>query len=267
VKKIILLFIISLLSFATFAQDTTNTRAPKKEKKNDKKQRTNIIQRIEEEENDLLFNKHSIFGIKLSSDGYGLSYEKGKFNTRRRATIFQVELNEKKHPKEYKLTSGSAFFSQNELIVGKRNNFYQVKLGAGQQYLIGTKANRNGVHVSAIGVAGFSAGLQKPYIVTVEKSNAGKAFESTYPTIIDSGYVEIGAAGFTKGWGNVTFRPGAHAKTALRFDYGKYNEVIGAIEAGVNVEYYFSSIQQMAFVKEKKLFFNAYVSILFGKRK
>ncbi|WP_315814392.1 hypothetical protein [Paraflavitalea speifideaquila] len=53
-----------------------------------------------EEEGEIIFNKQSIFGLKLATDGYGLSYEWGKFKSNRVATIFQIELNEKKHPKE-----------------------------------------------------------------------------------------------------------------------------------------------------------------------
>jgi hypothetical protein len=38
-----------------------------------------------------------------------------------------------------------------------------------------------------------------------------------------------------------------HAKVALRFDYGRYSHVIGAIEAGVNIEYYFTEVKQLAY--------------------
>jgi hypothetical protein len=265
VKKIIFSTLISFSTLCVFAQ---NAPQPKKSsKKDEKKQQLNAMQKVEDQENDLIFNKHSIFGFKIATDGWGLSYEKGKFNTRRRSTLYQFEFNEKKLPKEYKLTSGNAFFSQNELIYGKENNFYQLKFGLGQQILLGTKGNKNGVHVSFIGAGGFSAGLQKPYVVDVANTNTNQRFQSTYPTIIDSGYAEIGAAGFTKGWSQVKLVPGAHIKTAMRFDYGKFNEVIGAIEAGVNLEYYFKAVQQMTYNKDKNLLFNAYISILFGKRK
>jgi hypothetical protein len=80
-------------------------------------------------------------------------------------------------------------------------------------------------------------------------------------------YVYLGASGFTVGWGEVKVNPGAHLKTALRFDYGRFNEAVSAIEAGVNLEYYSKSVPQMVNNKEKNLFFNAYVTVLFGKRK
>lgn len=270
-KKIILL--VGTLCLTGFAMAQTSPPMPnsgtsaKQSKKAEKREQITAIQRLEEEENDLIFNKHSIFGFKFNTDGWGFGYEIGRFKTRRKATLLQFEFNEKKHPKEYKLSNGSAFFNSNEWVTGKMNNFYQVKAGYGLQYLLGTKGNKNGVHVSAIGAGGLSAGILKSYVVDVVDVNTQTRLESTYPDIIEKGYLELGSAGFFRGWDAMSFAPGAHLKTALRFDYGKFNEAIGAIEAGVNLEYYFTPIAQMAYVKEKNMFFNAYVSILFGKRK
>ena len=62
-------------------------------------------------------------------------------------------------------------------------------------------------------------------------------------------------------------RPGVYAKTAMRFDYGRLNETVTAIEVGLSAEYYANKIPQMLFNKDKQFFFNAYVAILLGKRK
>ena len=62
-------------------------------------------------------------------------------------------------------------------------------------------------------------------------------------------------------------KPGVFAKAALRFDYGRFNEVVSGIEAGVSIEAYTSKIPIMLFQKDKQLFFQGYISILFGRRK
>ena len=82
-------------------------------------------------------------------------------------------------------------------------------------------------------------------------------------------YQEIFLAALTlgKGWNELTFTPGVYAKAAVRFDYGSYNEVISAIEVGLNAEFYAKKIPQMVYNKEKQLFFSGYVAIIFGKRK
>ena len=53
----------------------------------------------------------------------------------------------------------------------------------------------------------------------------------------------------------------------MRFDYGRFNQNITAFEAGVTGEYYIKEMPLMAYVPPKHLFFNAYISIMFGKRK
>jgi hypothetical protein len=69
------------------------------------------------------------------------------------------------------------------------------------------------------------------------------------------------------GWNHMKVTPGLYVKPAVRFDYGKLNELVSALEIGVTAEFYAKKIPQMLYLKEKQLFFSAYVSILFGKRK
>jgi hypothetical protein len=267
VKKLLLIVIAGLTGIVAMAQDKGQQETqPENKKKAEKRERINTLIRLEEE-GEVVFQKHSIFGIKIASDGYGLSYEIGKYKTPRLTTLLQFELNEKKHNKEYKLNSSIDLFGNvNQVIVGKLNNFYQLKGGYGHQYRVGGKTNKNGVAVTVIGAGGVAIGFLKPYYVDVQNQQ-GQRDRKTYPEIIDSGYAEVGATGFTVGWGEVKVKPGLHAKTALRFDYGRFNELVTAIEAGVNADYYFGSVPQMAYVKEKNFFFNAYVTILFGRRK
>jgi hypothetical protein len=104
----------------------------------------------------------------------------------------------------------------------------------------------------------------------------------TFEQVVKDDDLISNSAGFFYGWEKVKVAPGVHAKAALRFDYGRYSHVIGAIEAGVNIEYYFTEVKQLAYedpdrdptlprdityVEPKNLFFGAYISILFGKRK
>ncbi|KIC93832.1 hypothetical protein [Flavihumibacter solisilvae] len=265
-KKILLLSLGLSIAFLGWSQ--SNPAPPKKDKKSEKKQRINALVKMEEE-GELIFNKHNLFGIKLNTDGYGISFEKGKFITPRRTRIIQIELNEKKHPKEDKDAGSIDFFGNvNQFVFGKANNFYQLKGAYGQQYLIGGKSNKNGVAVSALWAGGISLGMEKPYYVDVQDRDTEERTRKKFTEIEDiNKYNYLGASGFTVGWGEVKFNPGAHLKTALRFDYGRFNEVASAIEAGVNIEYYASEVEQMIQNNQHRLFFNAYVSLLFGKRK
>jgi len=266
VKKIVLFFLTGTLATSLWAQDNPTPKSPtaRKDKQIARREEIKTLMK-REEEGEIIFNKQSAFGIKLNTDGYGLSYEVARFKSARVATVFQFEINEKKHKKE-KRTSLLNGFNFNSVIFGKLNNFYQVKLGVGQQRIIGGKGNKNGVGVMAVYAGGFTLGLQKPYFVDVIDQSQQR-YRKTYPTITDSGYIEQGASGFTVGWDKVQPKYGLHAKGALRFDYGRFNETVSAIEVGLTGEYYFRKVAQMAYNPEKNFFFNAYISLLLGRRK
>jgi hypothetical protein len=267
VKKIVSLFIACLLVISAIAQNNpaTNRTSRKEQKKNAKRERINVLLR-QEEEGELIFNKHSIFGIKLATDGYGLTYEAGKFKTPRKAFLMQFELSEKKHPKEKKQAASANAFQVNSVVYGKLANFYQLKLGVAEQRILGGKGNKNGVAVSAIYGGGLIIGLAKPYYVDVQNP-ANQTLRRTYPLIIDSNYFEIKAAGLGAGWTDSQVKLGAQAKAAMRFDYGRLNDGVTAIEAGLQAEYYGRKVPQMAYNKQKQFFFSAYITLLLGRRK
>jgi hypothetical protein len=235
-------------------------------KKNERRVRLNELAR-QEEEGEIVYNKQNVFSLKLATDGYGIGYEFGKFKANRKSILFNFELSEKKHPKEKR----EGFFDPGQLRVnylafGKTNTFYQVRLGAALQQVIGGKGNKNGVSVSAIYGGGLALGLVKPYIIEAITEN-GDPKISRYPEIIDSQYLEVKAKGIAGGWNELKVRPGAYVKTAMRFDYGRLNETVTAIEVGLSAEYYSNKISQMLFSKDKQFFFNAYLAILLGRRK
>jgi hypothetical protein len=263
VKKLALIVLTGCLAMSGFSQTNPKNDISKKDKKEAKRERINALIKMEEE-GELVFRKHSIFGFKASTDGYGLSYEIGRFKSNRVTNIYQLELNEKKHRQEKKLSTINGF-EFNSIILYKMNNFYQLKLGMGQQRIIGGKGNKNGVAVAVVYAGGISLGLVKPYMVDVDAG--GKRFRSSYPTISDSSYQPIGASGFTVGWGDVSLKPGLHAKAAMRFDYGRFNETVTGIEVGINTEFYSGKIPQMMLTEQKQFFFNGYITLLLGRRK
>ena len=240
----------------------------KQQKKNEKKEKINQLIK-QEEEGALIFNKQSIFGIKLTTDGYAAFYELGKLKTPIKTNTYGLEIGERKHPKEEKLTRGLRGFAVgNPFIYGKINNFYYTKLGFGQQRLIGGKGNKNGVAVTALYGGGFSAGLLKPYYLQIDGSGEQQdiKYNNNDSIFLNSSFIN-GSSGFGKGFNEMEFVPGAFAKIGMRFDYGRYNELVSAIEVGLNVEAYSKKMPIMLLNKEKQLFFHAYAAIVFGKRK
>ncbi|MEO8582675.1 MAG: hypothetical protein ABI415_02700 [Flavitalea sp.] len=267
-KKLLLSIMAVMFASSLIAQisNPDAKREAKQQKRNEKRERLNLLSR-QEEEGEVIFNKQNVFTAKLATDGYSIGYEFGRYKSNRKSILFNFDISEKKHPKEKK----EGFFDPGQLKVnylafGKLNTFYQARFGAAIQQVIGGKGNKNGVQVSAIYGGGLAIGLVKPYIIDSQTPN-GDVIPSRYPEIIDSGYLEIKAKGFSGGWNGLKVRPGAYLKTAMRFDYGRLNETVTAIEVGLSAEMYANKIPQMLYNKEKQLFFNAYVAILLGRRK
>ena len=249
----------------------------KEQKRQERKEHINQLIK-QEEEGALVYSKQSAFGIKLNTDGYGIFYEHGKYKTLEKTNIWWLELGEHKDPKEEKITvtDGSGFYQVgNPYIFGKINNFYYFKIGIGQQLLIGGKGNRNGVAVSLLYGGGISAGFLKPYYLDAFDSTGVEAnikYSSATDYIYRSGDLSqggliIGSAGFTRGFNSLKFIPGIHARVSLRFDYGRYNELLSAIEVGVNAAYYTKNVNMLLDNPGKKFFFTSYVALDFGKRK
>ncbi|MCW3120061.1 MAG: hypothetical protein JWM28_4143 [Chitinophagaceae bacterium] len=267
-KKLLFLTTILMITISAFAQDSTGTRkSSKQEKRQERRQKINTMIR-QDEEGVMAYHKQNIFGIQLRSLGYGLLYEIGRTKTTRKTTTYSVELSEIKSQKEEKLPTGG-FFIGNRYIYGKINNFYQFKLGIGQQYILGEKGNKNGVSVSAVYGGGLSLGFLRPYYLQVQDASGNQVTikYSQQDSALFTGNSILAGGGLGKGWGELKLRPGAYGKAGLRFDYGRFNEMVSAIEVGVSVDAYLKKIPIMLFQKEKQLFFQGYIALEFGRRK
>ncbi len=252
------------------AQDSTSTYRTMQ----NNRRHVNKKSMMTDDEGNIIFNKQNVFGIHLSSNGYGLSFEKGYFKTINKMLLYQFELNEVHSPKEHHITATTDGYNFSSVVPFKANNLYEVKAAIGQQRLIGGKGNKNGVAVSYLYSGGLTLGLLKPYLLDVSNPITGASTQMTYAQLEASqnnpqlfGYQPTGAAGFTAGWDKVAFKPALNARQAMRFDYGRENRTVAAIEVGVTEEYYASDINLMYGINGTHFFFNSYVAILFGGRK
>lgn len=258
-QKTLLILIITLFSLNSFAQNKKKDRQEKK-----KMEKSEMVRM--QEEGVITHQKSTVFGAKLTTDGYGAFVEVGRASSIKKALLFQLEISERKHPKEEKL--GSVYSQSIPFVYGKINSFYPVKLGVQQQILLGNKSNKNGVSVTGNVGGGLSLGLLRPYYIQVNTGNELKYIKYNSPDSLDfMGGNIFGGPSLSKGWNEMTITPGAYGKAALRFDYGIFNEVVSAIEVGVHGEFYSKKIPQMVYNKEKKFFYGAYFSLIFGKRK
>jgi hypothetical protein len=273
-RKIFLLLLCSITLGKVFSQQTTtpaNVPSEKDKKKEERKEHIDeLIQR--EEDGALVFNKQFLFGFKLNTDGWTALYEHGRYKTINLTNVWGIEFGERKSHKEEKITPtdlSTGFPVGNAFVYGKQNNFYYLNAYIGQQRLIGGKGTKNGVAVSAVYGGGFSAGLLKPYYVTVYDPNTGQTMDVKYQGPSDTLFLNypISSAGLTKGINETKFVPGLVAHLGLRFDYGRYNELVSAIEVGISGEFYTQDMPIMVNTPPKQFFYNSYIAIEFGGRK
>lgn len=261
IRYILTVLMAALIPYLATAQ---NSRQERREKK---RERINEMMRLQEEGVNSL-PRSTVFGIKLTNDGYGMFFEVGRASSVKRATLYQIELTERKSHKETKV--GSAIPYGTSLIYGKENFFYPLKLGVQQQVLLGNKSNKNGVSITGNFGGGFVAGLLRPYYAQVYDGMGGLKYIK-YQGDDKSEFLDysllVAGPPLSKGWNELSVTPGAYTKAGLRFDYGRFNEVVGAVEVGLTAEIYSKKIPQLVFVNEKQFFFGAYCAVLFGKRK
>jgi hypothetical protein len=242
------------IMMVSFAQDSTAKKKPTKSTKKDER-RAKINELIKQaEEGVLIYSKQNLFGLQFRT---------------RKTNIYRIDFTEIKHQKEDKQPNAGFLFG-NPFIYAKINYFYQLTLGFGQQYILGQKGNKNGVAVSAIYNGGLAIGLLRPYYIEVDDPNDPEIRTIKYTPEDSALFLSqqiIGGAGFGKGWNEMKIKPGAFAKAALRFDYGRFNEVVSGIEVGVSADFYASKIPLMVGQKERQLFFQGYIAVLFGRRK
>lgn len=266
-KKLVILAVLFAVSMSIFAQ-TEEKQSRKDARKEAKKKKINDLIR-QDEEGVLVYSRQSIFGLQLRTNGYGIFYERGKMKSQRNTMIYGLEFNEIKHPKEDKLPNGTGGFSfGNPFVYGKINNFYQLQLGFGMQRILGQKGNKNGVAVSAVYKGGLSLGLVRPYYIDVDVNGESQLIKYSPETdsLFKFGFIN-GGGGLGKGWNEIKMKPGVFAKTALRFDFGRFNEVVQGVEVGVSAEFYSSKIPIMLLQKDKQFYYQGHIAIMFGHRR
>lgn len=257
-RKLFLIILSLAIAFSSSAQKS------KKEKRDRQRKRVDAMIK-QEEEGVITYKKHTAFGGKLINNGYGAFIEIGRAKTVKKAMLYQFELSEYKSLKEEK--QNNLYNFSTPFSYGKQNFFYPVKLGVQQQVLFGNKSNKSGVTITGNYGGGLSIGLLRPYYVQLSATGNYVKFESADsskfldPTAISSG------PGFGKGWSDLQVIPGAYLKTALRFDYGSYNEIVSALEVGIVGDFYSKKFPIMVHDSQRQFFFTGYVAIIFGRRK
>lgn len=236
----------------------------------------------------IVYNKEFTVDLKLHTHGFALGVNFGTLKTFYRTDFFNFEIGELKHPREVRqnfdfqpIPSGKV---SRAFSFGKQNSFFVLRGGFGQKRYFSEKAKRRGLAIGLSYEAGPSLGLVKPYYLELIKLDTDPNDPSTNVNIVSERFSEdnldefldankiFGYSGFSKGLGEISVMPGGHAKFAVHFDWGAFDEFVKAIEAGVMVDFYFKKIPIMVEsdrlnnIENQPYFFNLYLNLQLGKR-
>jgi hypothetical protein len=280
-NKIIILLCSCMLLLAQCTYAQKSRRAKRAEAKDERNAKIAALAK-QAEEGATIFNKQNIFGISAQIDGFGVFYEIAKLKNPRVATIYHFGLSNRTHRKEDKVSSitesGPFIIQNNPFIFGKINNFYQASFLCGQQHLLGSKANKNGIDVYAVVKGGLVLGLLRPYYVQANFSANTNTFSDiknvAYNKTDDLGknYLLdpqriLAGTGLKYGWNELQVNPGLKFHGALRFDFGRQPDRVSALEIFLTGEYYSKKVERMVYSTRNRFFFSSGIAFEFGRRK
>lgn len=214
-----------------------------------------------------IYRKSWTLGFKAHTSGIGAEYRQEKFVTATQKNFWNIDISNIKHIKEQK--SFNRGQEESNFVYGKLNSFYQIRAGVGKQNVMFKKLIIRGVQISSIYNVALTAGWLKPVFVEVQvgdlNENPTTSIEQYDPYVHP--YERISSKGpWLAGVGNSFLVPGASAKFALNFEFSPEDDEIKALEAGVILDGFIDPIPQIAFNRQYNVFFNVYVSFLFGRK-
>lgn len=228
-------------------------------------------QSVYDEAGRTLYSHEFYGGPLIHGDGWGITFQYGKYATAKNRHMLGIDVVSMKHPKEVKSFNPN-YQDARGYFYGKLNSMVVVRPTYGRKHRIAEKVRRSGVEVNYVWGIGPSLGLLKPvylqigkpafpyqYIVT-ERYDPAKHFADNI----------FGRASWFKGLGEIKLYPGAFGRFAFNFEYAGNNTGIRALEAGVTMDAYGAKLPQMATLEaedhNKQFFLEFYVAMHFGAK-
>lgn len=217
-----------------------------------------------DEQEKIFYRNERTLAFLLNSNGIGGNFRYAKRLDAFRKTLYEIEFDHVKHPKESKLSVPSSQSLNRNIVYGKLNYFYTLKGAIGFQKELFRKEDKGGISIRYFYNIGPSIGLLKPiyYYVTSSTSsdevNILRFDQQQHPQI-------QGKAPFSKGLNEISVIPGVYGKFGFSFEFSKLDEVYHAIEGGIAIDAYVKKVPLMAIEKNQQIIVSLFISYRFGK--
>ncbi len=248
-----LLFCICFYSSSAFAQDSTRTSA---------------------EEVNILYRNEASGGAIIHSNGFGITFKRGWHLTGYKKQMLDIDFVSLRDPKQYKLANPD-YPDAKPYFFGKLNFAYILRGGYGRQNVIFSKGERSGVEVRYNYYGGLTLGITKPVFLDILVDNPNpnepgtkkivtRPYDPNDPDQQDQREDIYGPGPYFQGLDLLSVYPGVYGKLAISFEYAGWQDKITAIETGIVVDAYAKKIPIMANSHNHNVFFNFYVSLIWG---
>jgi hypothetical protein len=227
----------------------------------------------------IIYRSETAVNFRVATNrGLSLGLEFGKLRTYYKTTFYHVSLGEIKHPKEQRQSAPpSASRSFRPFVFGKQNTLLLARGGWGVKRYYSEKAKKKGVAVGVSYTFGPTLGLLKPYYLAIRRVNGSDtkglvSHEKYSKDVNDDVFLNnsthiLGASAFTRGFKEISLLPGGNAAAALHFDWGAFDEMVKAMEIGIQADFFLKKAPILITEENSPLFFNFFVNLQFGKRR
>jgi hypothetical protein len=241
----ILIFILSLfLSLEIFAQGELDTQ--------DK----------------IFYRNERTYAFLLNSNGVGGNFRFAKRIDGFRKTLYEIELNYLKHPKESKISLPN---TNRNIVFGKQYATYSVKGALGFQKEMFQKRDLGGISIRYFLNFGPSIAIMKPIFYEYWAPERGTYYDTYQPD--KTVYEYNGKAPYLMGFNKLRVQPGIYGKFGYTFEYSNVDEVFHALELGAAFDAYIGKVPIMAapagkllfVLPDDQFFLTLFISYRFGK--
>ena len=220
-----------------------------------------------------LYSREIYGGPLIHGDGWGGTFQYGKYVTAKNRVMFGLDIVSMKHPKEIK-SFNPWYQDARGYFYGKLNSMFIIRPTYGRKHRITEKVRKNGVEVNYLWGVGPSLGFLKPVYLQI-----GVPGDYPYTTITTERYDPAkhfanniyGRASWFNGLGETHIYPGAFGRFAFNFEYAGDNTGVRAIEVGMTMDAYGEKLPIMATLGgpdiNKQFFFEFYLAVDFGSKK
>lgn len=226
---------------------------------------------------DFVYSREWRVGAKIHTNGFGISMAKSKILDRHKKNVWQFELQEIRHAKQYRQLSTipSANNNARSYYYGKQNNFFNLNINFVRHKVIAEKGRKNGIEIAMHYGLGLSVGLLKPYYLNVDISDSDRTHSDIkYNPDPDDGNAHLfltdfriyGASSFIVGIDEIKLHPGLQFQYGFVFDWAGAGEVIKAVDVGLVVNAYYKKVPIMINTDNNIIFTNVYGRVVFGRK-